>query len=693
MLLKYRRDIDGLRAFAVIAVILYHAFPKVIKGGFIGVDIFFVISGYLISSIIFKSLKNNNFSFFDFYARRIKRIYPALLLVLAFCLSFGWITLTDKEYIQLGKHTLASSLFYTNFTLAGEAGYFDNISNTKPLLHLWSLSIEEQFYIIWPFILYWGWKKGLNILTICFTALLISLSFSVWSSIYKPIKAFYLPQNRIWELISGSLLAYFTLEKLNFIENFKVEANRKLNLILFENNAIQRDTTLRNTLSILGFTINLICIIFLKKAQMAPAFYAVITVLSTLMIIAAGEESCISKYILSRKIFVWIGLISYPLYLWHWPLLSLAYILEGAPPKFCIIIVILVINLLLAWLTYKFFEKPIRGSSEKKVTFITLFCLLVILGVFGYIIQSNNGYQLRAANIIASMPKPPQLDDLYLDAEIDCNSFERTKDEEVKTLITCIKNSSLPKFAILGDSHTYALTYAFVYNKYPNFITLAAEASLPFLNYFNYNKKILDIDKFIDTARLRNQQLNKILEHHRSLEHIILLSRGPLYISGKGFGIEEEDPNMSGWLIKPLTGEQNKNNNKENYVEGYVELINFLISLGKKVIFAVDIPELGIDPKSCIKRAINPTNKNIHNCLIDKKEVDARQKEYRELIAEIQKRCPSLLVYDPTPAFCDELYCYGKKGDIIYYNDDDHLNVAGAQILYNHFMKWLEQNL
>ena len=176
--IKYRRDIDGLRALAVLSVIFHHAFPKHIKGGFVGVDIFFVISGYLISSIILKNLENNKFCLFEFYARRVKRIFPALILVLSSCSLLGWFVLTDVEYILLGKHIKASTLFYTNFELAKEAGYFDVASITKPLLHLWSLAVEEQFYIFWPLLLYFGRKHGLNLLSIIITFTLITKQMS-----------------------------------------------------------------------------------------------------------------------------------------------------------------------------------------------------------------------------------------------------------------------------------------------------------------------------------------------------------------------------------------------------------------------------------------------------------------------------------------------------------------------------------
>ena len=200
---KYRSDIDGLRALAVLSVLGFHAFPEFIRGGYIGVDIFFIISGYLISTILFENLQNGSFSFFIFYARRIRRIFPALILVLAACFAFGWFTLRSDEYKQLGKHIAGGAGFIDNFIFLNEAGYFDNSADTKPLLHLWSLGIEEQFYIIWPVLLWYFWRIGANPLTVAVTILAVSFALNLETVKTDVITTFYSPVTRFWELLSG----------------------------------------------------------------------------------------------------------------------------------------------------------------------------------------------------------------------------------------------------------------------------------------------------------------------------------------------------------------------------------------------------------------------------------------------------------------------------------------------------------
>src|ERR1700722_1791027 len=203
----YRPDIDGLRALAILSVVAYHVFPRQVPGGFLGVDVFFVISGFLISTIIFKGLASNSFSFLEFYAHRIRRIFPALILVVVFCFLIGWHALLPSEFILLGKHIVASLGFYENFPLRGEAGYFDLATARKPLMHVWSLAIEEQFYLIFPLLVWGAWRLRLNILTLVLLIFAISFAAYLRDIFHNPIAAFYLPKSRFWELMAGAILA------------------------------------------------------------------------------------------------------------------------------------------------------------------------------------------------------------------------------------------------------------------------------------------------------------------------------------------------------------------------------------------------------------------------------------------------------------------------------------------------------
>src|SRR3984957_3571388 len=208
---NYRAGIDGLRAIAIIPVVIFHAFPSLMPGGFVGVDIFFVISGFLISGIILKGLQRDTFSFSAFYSNRIKRIFPALLLVLASCFVFGWFFLLPGEFAQLGKQILGGAGYVENFLLRREAGYFDTKSYLKPLMHLWSLGIEEQFYLTYPFLLWLAWRLRWNQFVILVTLVLISFSLNIWQTRGDAVSSFFLPQTRFWELWVGGALAYLDI--------------------------------------------------------------------------------------------------------------------------------------------------------------------------------------------------------------------------------------------------------------------------------------------------------------------------------------------------------------------------------------------------------------------------------------------------------------------------------------------------
>src|SRR4051812_23262661 len=216
----YRPDVDGLRAVAVLAVLAYHAFPSVLPGGFAGVDVFFVISGYLITGIIVDDLARERFTYANFYWRRIRRIFPALILVLVTCLALGWLVLLPDEYAQLGKHVAAGAGFVSNIALWREAGYFDSAAELKPLLHLWSLGVEEQYYLVWPLLLLLFRRHALWMIAGIGAA---SFVLNIWMVGTHPTAAFYLPFTRFWELLIGSFLA-FSVRRKNSFENPKAFA-------------------------------------------------------------------------------------------------------------------------------------------------------------------------------------------------------------------------------------------------------------------------------------------------------------------------------------------------------------------------------------------------------------------------------------------------------------------------------------
>ena len=347
--IRYRPDIDGLRAVAILFVIGFHAFPARFAGGFVGVDVFFVISGFLISSIIFNRLELGYFNLIDFYARRIRRIFPALITVLL-ALSFtGSLFLLPIEYSNLLSHVLSGAFFVANFHLWTEAGYFNTAPDLKPLLHLWSLGVEEQFYIIWPIALMLAHRLGRRALAgIIILIGGASFIFNILLIDDYPVAVFFLPFGRFWELMLGAALA---------------AARPAL--------AIPWGTfpALRNVSSVVGLTLIAYPILFYDNGHPFPGWRAVMPTLGAVLTIAAGAEAWCNRRILSQRGMVFVGLISYPLYLWHWPLLSFGKTLEGLAPRNVQRldrIGLISLSVLLAFATYRLFEAKIRSRPSPK---------------------------------------------------------------------------------------------------------------------------------------------------------------------------------------------------------------------------------------------------------------------------------------------------------------------------------------
>lgn len=449
---KYRADIDGLRAIAVFSVVGFHTFPSWVKGGFIGVDIFFVISGYLISTIIVGSLERNSFSFVEFYIRRINRIFPALLLVLIACFAFGWFMLLADEYKQLGKHIAGGAGFISNYLFWNESGYFDNAAETKPLLHLWSLGIEEQFYIVWPLLLWLAWKVRFNLLTITIVVAAISFSLSLGNVSSDPVGAFYSPQTRFWELLAGSVIAYMTLHKQNMFPKFKHGLDTWLGKIVYAQAPESNGKTLRNVQSMLGAALIGFGVFVITKERHFPGWWAVLPTLGAVLIVSAGPQAWLNRSVLSSRVLVWFGLISFPLYLWHWPLLVFARIIESETPSRKILTAAVLISIVLAWLTYKFIEKPVQFSGYSKVKAITLLALMIMVGYVGYNCYKRDGLGFRFPKIAQELAQYKydfsgafRQRSCYLDPDQDYSAFNSCKslDGEDKK----------PSILLWGDSH------------------------------------------------------------------------------------------------------------------------------------------------------------------------------------------------------------------------------------------------
>ena len=646
---KYRPDIDGLRAFSVFFVIGYHAFPEIFKAGFIGVDIFFVISGYLISSIIISDLKNKNFSFLDFYIKRIKRIFPALILVLISCFIFGWFALFPIEFNQLGKHIAGSASFIPNFILWDEAGYFDNTANTKPLLHIWSLGIEEQFYFFWPLLLWFFFKIRINFTLSIIFLIIISFCFNVYESNYDKVASFYSPITRFWELLIGSFLALIIVRKKRFIVS---------NLS-------------SNFLSIMGPSLIFLGFFLIDDGSAYPGILAIFPVIGSFFIILAGNNAIFNRIILSNKILVWFGLISFPLYLWHWPLISFARIIESDFPNENYRIISIIISIILAWITYKFLEKPIR-STKSRIIPITLILIMIGVGLAGFYSFNKNGVPNRS--YISSFNEE-NFKMAFLFKEDNPVSHKNCMETYgLKDFIRYCNTTSSKKatIALIGDSHARALYdgLAFSLKKY-NLGLLNLGGRL-FLDVETYPKDDL---KEIQVYKGGIKATQFVIDDP-SIETIIMVSKGH-YLTNQR------------WNFNLISNPAIKDK-KEVWEIAMRKTLDAALTKNKNVIFIIDNPSLGFDPKLCIYGRPFSKNTSIKkSCTISRSSYESESKVYRKLVFSILNEYPKVKVLNTADILCDDKSCYGMLDGKILYRDNDHLSLAGGKLLSKELIKLL----
>jgi peptidoglycan/LPS O-acetylase OafA/YrhL len=651
---KYRGDIDGLRAVAVLSVVAFHAFPQWVRGGFVGVDIFFVISGFLITSIILGSLQHGTFSFAEFYARRIRRIFPALILVMTSCLAFGWFALLPDEYKQLGKHVIGGAGFISNFFFWQEAGYFDNAAETKPLLHLWSLGIEEQFYIVWPLLLYMAWKRKANLLIISMVLVIASFTLNARMTYSDITQAFYSPITRFWELLIGGLLAYLTLHKISLWDR----AIQKVSVTPGIPDAIIKidRTFLSNAQSIAGFLlIGASLFLLIHKGRSFPGWWALFPALGTYLIISAGQHAWLNRKLLSSRLMVWFGLISYPLYLWHWPLLSFARLMESKTPTADIRIIAILIAFVLAWVTFRLFEHPIRFRTRTRFVTISLLILMPVLSGVAYLIYVDDGVSTRIPQDTLT-----QID--QLDFRQHWSQWARCTNQGNCLILDPTKPASV---AVIGDSHATHLASGFaeIYGKAGiNAVLRAGNSCLPFYGISDtYCGGI--INKALDDS-INSDSIRTIILSGYALRH---LYDATLAISNEvESDYQPTEPN---------------DRHVEDFTKAMYSTLEQLVASGKRVIYLVDVPELYFDPRECVnlRPIVLPGNTLRIPCSIDRKAFERRNADYHRIVANAKSAFPSVAFIYLYEYLCNSESCFGMIEGKLLYTGYHHLTTTGSR--------------
>ena len=644
MKINYRPEIDGLRAIAVFSVITYHARDTFLPGGFLGVDIFFVISGYLITSLILKELKlTNKFSFSNFYERRVRRIIPALLGMIILSTFISYITLLPDSFVDFSKSLISSIFSVSNFYFLYTGNLYGAESSLlKPLLHTWSLSVEEQFYILLPvtvFVIYKFFRK--HLLTLIFSGILISLIFSQYiSSAHSSSSAhsgfnFYLLPSRGFELLLGSLLAKLELDNGRM--------NRNSSLIL------------NKILPIIGLSLIFYSLIFFNDKMLLPSFYSLVPIIGTMLVIWFSHKDELVTQILSNRSIVFFGLISYSLYLFHFPVFAFARYLNLLDNNLFILIFFVI---LISSLSYYFIERPFRNKKIISFRKLSISLIITIMGLIFF-----NSYVIYKDGIKERFPK----------------IFHNLKTKEK---INFNKQGIKGNVVLIGDSHSDAIAYHLnekLIKESFNLSRFITRLYVKNLNQYNYLTNQIN-ESFING----NLKIEEYINKENNLI-VVLHQRWTLSILSTYFdneeGITEYDNESENLFdkIKPTSENINEQQRIILVRKSIVSSINSILEKNHKVILVYPVPENAFDVPRLIHNKLNKTNINVPILSTSYDVYKKRNKFIFETLDSIQN--DNIYRVYPHKHFCDNQIknrCVSNSKDKIYYFNDDHLSLQGS---------------
>lgn len=647
----YRPDIDGLRAIAVLAVMMFHAVPALCPGGFVGVDVFFVISGYLVTAVLLKRHAAGEYSVCAFYLGRAKRILPALIVVLTTCIVVGFFILTPGEYRNLGKLAAANSLFIANILMYRSGGYFDIARDANALLHTWSLNVEEQFYLVWPLLLMMALRRPSCIKVAAIALSAASFALACYWVVTRADAAFFLLPARAWELSAGALVALGVIGS-------------------------PASATARHVLGLFGIALIVGSAVFLDSASPFPAWNALWACTGTVLVITCGADpGALSRRMLKVGLLVWVGTISYSLYLWHWPLLTFLRLLRNdpqLPPS--VALLSLAAAFVLSALSWKYVEQPFRRpSSLPRLRVLARYALagaaMLAVGTALYI---GDGLPWRVDPAVRAAER----------AADDVNPLRGVCVGDLRTRPVldprCIQGAptAKPTVVVWGDSHADAIAPAIaavLRDMGSSMYQVAGPGCAPLLGVRRYLQRF-DAATCVDF----NQAVMKEILGRPELRTVILSARWAVYSELSRL------PGETGPRITSLSDEARRAQTvpaaRAVFTDGLKRTVHALHSAGRTVIVIGAVPEARTSVPACLAR--NGMRGSIERpCAPTYADAAARFDYSDRVIAELHNPADGVCAALPSKALCREGRCLARTGDVVLYSDDDHLSNAGAEWL------------
>lgn len=645
MSLAYRPEVDGLRCIAVLIVILNHLNIFGFAGGFVGVDVFFVISGYLITSIILKEIKNGEFSFSRFYKRRVIRLAPAYFIVVLVTAFIAYMFMLPQELHNFSVSVFYSTFFSANFYMWNAVGgYFGSGADTTPLLHLWSLAVEEQFYLFWPIVIVFVYRffKGVKLFLFIFVILLLALIFSEWGAVNYRAAAYYLMPTRAFELIMGAMLALIPSAFF-----------------------LRTPLTLRMILGGIGMGLIFYGSVFFDSSTWYPGVNALFPCIGTFLVIAfVWSRDPFIGYILSSRIFVGIGKISYPAYLWHWPIIAFLNLQLVELTAF-VSFAVLGLTFSLAYLSYQFVEKPARRLKAWRWQAVVMsgFVLpAIIISSVAWGTINSEGFPHRFDE--ALIKRSNAVLSYAYDIRGRCNEGPVISPVGPDDCILGVQKPEVD-FLLLGDSHANHFTGMFD--------VLASDAGVrgydvtqsqsPFLVDVNWYYKQGEKTLLHKNMKSRNEFVkNELISNE--YDYVVLAGSFVNYLRQGLFSFQEAVPDIS----QPGV-----------FREAMIRTIDLIVENGSTPILVKGNPIFSSDVSHCTLNNIRfGLNKK---CFMLKSEYQKNFYEWSGFVDELESRFESLIVVDPAQVMCDEDKCYTEIEGVPLYKDAGHLNYEGSKLI------------